>query len=400
MESPPSRWSAVGAFGLVAAASQLLWLSFAPVTTVAAQHYSVSESAIGWLANVFPLLYVLLAIPAGLLLDRWFGASLFAGAILTASGAVLRMVGDDFIWVLIGQILISVAQPLVLNAITGITGRYLAPKDRPAGIAVGSAATFGGMIVAFLLGAVLPDDGDLRLLMGVGAGIATVAAVAVGIALRTPGAHHHARPPAGLGALRIALNDSFIRRLCVVVFFPFGTFIALTTFAQALLEPAGVDSTTISVILLLNVVAGVVGCAVLPIVAAKRGWELNTLALGAMVAGVGCLALAIVPGIAVAFVALIVIGALLLPALPIVLELTERRTGEAEGTAAGLIWLSGNLGGLVVATIVGLLVDHPGPAFVVAAAAALLALPMLPVLRPYIRKLHATTEPALKAPNS
>src|SRR5256885_10355014 len=35
-------------------------------------------------------------------------------------------------------------------------------------------------------------------------------------------------------------------------------------------------------------------------------------------------------------------------------SLTERRTGEVEGTAAGLVWLSGNLGGLVVATVVGL----------------------------------------------
>ena len=61
--------------------------TYAPVTTVAARHFGVSETAVGWLANIFPLLYVVLAIPAGMLLDRWFRAALLAGAVLTAVGA-------------------------------------------------------------------------------------------------------------------------------------------------------------------------------------------------------------------------------------------------------------------------------------------------------------------------
>ena len=65
-----SRWSAIVGYSLVGAATQLVWLNFAGVTTVAASHYGVSETAIGWLAQVFPLLYVVLAIPCGLMLDR------------------------------------------------------------------------------------------------------------------------------------------------------------------------------------------------------------------------------------------------------------------------------------------------------------------------------------------
>ncbi|MFH5231152.1 MFS transporter [Antrihabitans spumae] len=384
MQTQVSRWPIVAAFAMVGAATQVLWLSFAPVTTVAAEHYGVSESAIGWLANVFPLFYVVLAIPAGLLLDRWFTQALAAGAVLTAVGGLLRLIGDDFVWVLTGQIVIAIAQPLVLNAITGITGRYLAEEDRPAGIAIGSASTFAGMIIAFLLGAIFTDAEQLGTLIAIGAAFSLIAAVVLVVALRTPFAFSHQRPPAGLAALRIAWNDDFIRRLCVLVFFPFGTFVALTTFAQALLEPAGVDSGTASIILLLNVLAGVVGCAVLPIVAARRGWELKMLVLGAITAFLGCVALAVAPGAIVAYGSLTLIGFLLLPALPIVLAMTERRSGEVEGTAAGLIWMSGNLGGLVVATIVGLLVDHPGPAFLVAGIAALLAVPLVRGIGPYL----------------
>src|SRR3954464_1042251 len=93
-----SRWLAIVGYSLVGAATQLVWLNFAGVTTVAASRYGVSESAIGWLAQVFPLLYVVLAIPCGLILDRWFRAGLIAGAVLTAIGAVVWLIGDDYGW--------------------------------------------------------------------------------------------------------------------------------------------------------------------------------------------------------------------------------------------------------------------------------------------------------------
>lgn len=394
MAEESSRWSAVAAFALVGAATQVLWLNFAGVTTVAAQHYGVSENAVGWLAQVFPLLYVVLAIPAGLVLDRWFRGGLAVGAVLTALGAVLRLAGDDFGWVLAGQTLVAVAQPLVLNSITGITGHYLTERDRPTGIAAGTASTFAGMVLAFVLSAVFPTADQLRTVIAISAGFAVVAAIALVAVLRTPGRQRHATPAAGLGALRIAWGDGFIRRLSLLVFFPFGTFIALTTFAQALLAPAGVSDSVASLILLVNVVVGVIGCAVVPIVAAKRRIELPTMILALVVSALGCVALAVVPGVAVGFVVFVAIGFLLLPAMPIVLELVERRTGEAEGTAAGLIWMAGNLGGLVVATVVGLLVTHPLPAFLLTAAVALLAVPVSLLLRPYLRQLHQP-EPAV-----
>ena len=91
----------------------------------------------------------------------------------------------------------------------------------------------------------------------------------------------------------------------------------------------------------------------------------------------------------VGFIAITLIGFLLLPALPIVLELVERRTGEAEGTGAGLIWMAGNLGGVLTALMVGLLVDRPVLAFTVMAVVALVAVPGARSLRRPIAELAA-----------
>src|ERR1700760_2857919 len=122
-----NRWPMIATYALAASANQMLWLTFTPITTPSAHHYGVSVNDIGWLSEIFPLLYVVLAVPAASLLDRWFRPVLLAGAALTAIGGVLRLDGPSFGAALAGQVLIAIAQPLVLNAVTGIAGAYLSP---------------------------------------------------------------------------------------------------------------------------------------------------------------------------------------------------------------------------------------------------------------------------------
>jgi hypothetical protein len=63
-----------------------------------------------------------------------------------------------------------------------------------------------------------------------------------------------------------------------------------------------------------------------------------------------------------------------------------------------LIWLSGNLGGLVIASVVGLLVHQPLAAFLTMAAVVLLAVPLVSPLRAYVPGSHATTTPQNRYP--
>ena len=56
--------------------------------------------------------------------------------------------------------------------------------------------------------------------------------------------------------------------------------------------------------------------------------------------------------------------------------------------AAGLVWLSGNLGGLVVTLVVGLLVGQPGLAFAACAVLCLVAVPRVWRLRPHLGELR------------
>jgi predicted MFS family arabinose efflux permease len=180
-----NRWGVVLAYAAVGAATQVLWLTFAPITTDAAAHYGVGEGAIGWLAEVFPLLYVVLALPAGMALDRWFVPALRGGTALVAAGALVRLGGDAYAWALAGQLLVAIGQPFVLNAVTKLASEYVAPAARPAAISIGSGGTFAGLLLGLALGPALGDAADLRPLLVTGATFTVVVATGLWIALRS-----------------------------------------------------------------------------------------------------------------------------------------------------------------------------------------------------------------------
>lgn len=375
-DAQPSHWPVLAAYCAVSSANQMLWLTFAPITTAAAHHYGVSVSAMGWMANVFPLVYVLLALPAGTLLDRWFRGWLAFGALLTAAGALLRL-GGAYDRVLAGQLVIAIAQPFVLNSLTKLAGSYLGPRDRATGIAVGSASIFGGFVLALGLGAALSQARQTGLLLVIGAGYACAAALALLIALRQPSRRDGTvLVAAGRARLRVVWADPVMRTLTGLVLAGFGVFVALSTWLQALLKPAGVSSSAAGALLIELVLAGVVGSALLPPLVARRGAEAALLRAVVLVTAGGCVALAAGPGVMTAALVMAFVGPLLLSALPVVLEIAERRAGDAGATAAALLWLAGNAGGLIVALIVQGLVKQPGAAFAVMAVTILLVLPL------------------------
>jgi len=164
-----SGWRVVIAYGLVCAATQVLWLTYAAITTETARRYGVSVGAVGWLAEIFPLLYVVLAIPAGILLDRWFRPVLTAGGALVAAGGLVRLGGQTFAWAMAGQVTVAVAQPVVLSAVSKLAGEYLPADQRATGISVASAGSFVGMLLALLLGPTLGAHGQLQRLLALDA---------------------------------------------------------------------------------------------------------------------------------------------------------------------------------------------------------------------------------------
>ena len=100
------RWVVLAVFMGVIAANQLAWITFAPITGMAAKYYGVSDLSIGLLSMSFMIVYIFVSIPASWIIDTYgFRIAVSSGALLTGVFGLTRgLAGDNYSLVLISQI--------------------------------------------------------------------------------------------------------------------------------------------------------------------------------------------------------------------------------------------------------------------------------------------------------
>jgi MFS family permease len=382
-----SKWAVLLSYALLAACTQLLWLTFAAVDTRSAAAMHVDVGTVGDLAAIFPFIYVVLALPTGRWLDTRFGQALGAGALLTGAGALVRLASpNSFGWQLAGQLVIAAGQPLVLNSITKVAARYFPPSERATAISIGTAALFVGILAAVLMAGPLFASGGLPLLLGVQALPAVLAAVLVLFALRTPPAFPD--DPSVSVSLRWLARDRFMWILAVLVFIGMGTYNAVATWLQPILAHFGEGEAAGNLVAVMTF-AGILGAAVLPAAISARDRRRELLLAALVVSAVTFVALALNHNVIWLGAWLFADGFVLLASLPVVLDWSDVHAGpERQGAAVGFLMMAGNLGGLLLVLVVQALI---GNAFLSLGALAVVALAGLPaVLRLPGRRLLGT----------
>ncbi|MFZ0171087.1 MAG: MFS transporter [Acidimicrobiales bacterium] len=368
-----SRWMILAGYGLLAASTQLLWLTFAPITTQTARVMHVSSGATGDLAIIFPFVYIVLGLPTGRWLDGSFKRALTTGALLTAAGALIRLAApDSFAVQLSGQVVIAAGQPLVLNAITKVAGQHFPRGERATAISVGSVSLFLGILVAMLTGGPLFDAGGLRLLLAVQAVPAVIAAVWMLMALRTPATYpDNPSTSIALGWLR---RDRFMWVLAGLLFVGMGIYNAVATWLETILNHFHEGSSAGNLVALMTF-AGILGAAILPPVIAAKNRRRAMLSAATGLTALCFLVIAARHGLAWIAVFLFVEGFVLMTSLPVTLDWSELHAGpERQGGAVGFLMLAGNLGGVVLALTTQALMGRPDVALLALAVAGCLGL--------------------------
>ncbi len=87
----PYRWVVLAVFMLINVMVQVLWIGYAPIATLAAAAYGVKREDIDLLANMFMLIYIVVAFPAAWAIDTYGFKNAFGlGAILMSDFGLLR----------------------------------------------------------------------------------------------------------------------------------------------------------------------------------------------------------------------------------------------------------------------------------------------------------------------
>ncbi len=357
------RWVVLAAFTLVAGASQMLWLNFAPILTEIQKRYAVSELLASGLVFVFPLLYVLLSVPAGVMTDRrGYLRTVGLGAVLQAVFAAVRVYDGSFWALLAGQAGIAAAQPLILNGISKLISDWFTEEQGALATGLGTVGMFLGMAAGMAASPALVGALGLRGAMIVFAGAAAAIAVAFLALARTSGAgqsrdaaasvHRSGQGDASPAApTRGALRGLFGRDLVLVFvlcFLGLGFFNGLTTWLEGILGQNGVSAVDAGMVGALLILGGIGGAATIPALSDRARRRKPFLVLCAVGALATLYPLCVVHSYTLLLVLAGALGFLFLPAYALLLEMSAELAGpERAGSATGILMMTGNAGGVV-----------------------------------------------------
>lgn len=373
--APVMRWLILCVYAILAASTQLLWLSFAAVDTDSAKVLHVDVGTIGDLAAVFPFVYVVLALPVGRWLDARFSQALAIGAVLTGGGALLRIAApSSFVVQLVGQIVIAAGQPFVLNSITKVAARYFPQSERATAISIGSVALFLGILASVLIAQPLFDAGGLSLLLIVEAIPSFIGAVLMLALLRVPATYQDDASTAV--SLRWLVRDRFMWLLAGLIFIGMGVYNAVATWLQLVLANFGEGGAAGNLIAVLTA-GGIVGAAVLPPLVATRDQRRTMLVLALALSAFAFAAADVRHNVVWLGIWLFAAGFVIMACLPVVLDWSAVHAGMArEGSAAGFLLMSGNLGGVVLVIVIQAVMGNAYVPFAALAVICLLGLPL------------------------
>jgi predicted MFS family arabinose efflux permease len=370
-----ARWAVLSAYAFVMAMNQLLWLNFAPLLGTVQARYGVSESTAGLLVMVFPLLYVVLSVPAGALTDRrGYRFAVGLGGWLMAVGAVIRIADLSFWALLAGQVLIAIAQPFIVNGISKLVTEWFPPEQGAIATGIGTLGMFAGMAVGMAATPPLVEATSLRQAMIVFAGVTVASAGLFSLSARGRGQFADLEAPPTVGGFRSLLADRRLLLLLALAAIALGVFNGLSTWLEQILAPSGITEVQAGMIGGALIVGGIAGAVVVP--------ALSDLTRRRRPFLVGCSAVAPVLLYPLtsggSFGALstfaFALGFFCMPSFALMLDMCAQVAGaQRAGAATSLLMLAGNAGGVAVIELVDALKAPSGYRVSSAAMVALLA---------------------------
>jgi len=349
------RWALLLAFMFAIAVSQLLWITFAPITGSAAKYYGVSDLSIGILSMSFMIVYIFVSIPASWAIDTYgIRIAVGTGAALTGIFGLLRgLWASNYTLVLIAQVGIAIGQPFILNAVTKVAARWFPIQERATASGFGSLAMYLGIIVGLTLTPYLTIQSGIGSLLVIYGIVSVIAAVVFLVVAR----EHPPTPPCPPGqeerslvldGLKQILRKGNFTLLMLIFFVGLGVFNAVTTWIEDIVRPRGFSITQAGIIGGLMVLGGVIGALVLPSLSDRYRKRVPFIILALVGATVGLIGITYATSYWLLLASAFVLGFFLLSAGPIGFQYgAEVAYPAPEGTSNGLLLLMGQISGII-----------------------------------------------------
>jgi MFS family permease len=349
------RWVVLFAFMLMMAMQQLLWITFAAITTDSAAYFKVSELNVGILSMVFMIVYIFASIPASWLIDTYgFHMSVGIGSALTGVFGLLRgFFPSSYTWVLIFQIGIAIGQPFIVNSVTKVAARWFPIEERGTASGLSWLAGYLGLIVGLVLTPYLIIGNNIpKMLLYYGI-ISLISAVFfIGFAKEYPPTpqckpEEEERSLVFDGIRKMLVNKDFLF-LMIIFFIGLGVFNGLSTWIENILSPRGFTSIQAGTIGGSMVLSGVIGSAIIPLLSDKLGSRVGFIILAIAGSIPGLIGITYATSYPIVLISAFSLGFFMLSCAPLGFQYgAEIAYPAPEGTSNGILMMMGQISGVI-----------------------------------------------------
>lgn len=339
-----NKWAILTGYAIVVASSQMLWLTYASIDSNVAPLMHTSVDNVVLLSLIFPLTYIILAIPTSKWLDRNFVSAITVGAIFNASGSVIRLfVPGSFLMQAISQTITSIGQPFILGSISIVAVYYFSEKERPMAISLGSLAIFVGIIAATAVGPLIFDYFGYFTMLVIESIPGILGLFWIVVSLK--GAEIHVSLKQDMVKFRY---NRFHYKLAIMLFVGMGVFDALESWLQPIMTTYSMGNYAPDLLTLMTFM-GIIGAAILPQFTSRFNKRKLAVYIIIIVSIFSLLTIGLTHNLLLITGSLALEGFFLLAGLPIIIEWAESATlPQHQGQVTNLLMLTGNAGGLVM----------------------------------------------------
>lgn len=364
------RWFILLIISLLQISNAILWITYAPIIATARQHYETTETGIDMLSMVFMIAFIPLGFPASWALNTWgLRKSVCVFAFVNCIGGWVRFLSEfagdahtRYDVVFIGQALAAIAQPVILDCPTLMAATWFSESQRAEANTIASVSNPLGMGIGSVVAALLvTKPADMFTMHWVLAIPPTVALLLVLVFLAdkppTPPSASAGIPPYSFSkGIKTVLRNKMFLLLCFSFGIGTGLVSTFTTVTAQITAGQGYTDDQASYFNLMVVGVGLVGAGCAGVYVDKTKDFNRAIKVAFLCAATGFLMFSLVnrpSKFALISVSCCIIGFFGFASLPVALELSVETTFPvSEGVSAGLMWMCGQIFGVIFLSLV------------------------------------------------
>ncbi|WP_202318704.1 MFS transporter [Archaeoglobus neptunius] len=342
------RWVVLVMYIFAGIISQIMWITFSPILPIVERIYSIGEAEVGMLSAVYPLVFIVFALPVGWYVDKsGFRKAVLTGSAFFAVSGFLRAFASSFTALLAFQTLGAVGQPFIFNSISKLVKSWFPEEEAGLATGLGSISLFIGTIIGLGATPALTVAFGFRNMLLVYALAATFILVLFYLFGKESGMVEEEEYR--FREYVEVLKNRNVLILSLIAFIGVGIFTAYLTWVEPVMEEHGLSVETAGITASALLLGGIAGSIVIPAASDKVGRRKPFLYVCFVLSALLFYVHTLASGMTELAILLFVLGFFFISALPLSLDLSATSVGEKyAGTANSSLWLLSQIGSVVL----------------------------------------------------